>query len=1249
MNSETIKRNIENALMEFNNQTIRDAATTLLNTLGYHSGLVGSNEIDKPRYDHIKKTAEKTANPTDRLCIEEWEQFSQILQVTDDEINAQLTEETTEFESKEIDNELRSSYMFIAMPLAGESYTRTHLANIMRFMSMRIPQPFMVMFRYGSALTLGIINRRQSKKDDNKQVLEKVTLIKDIDLDSPKRAHIEIVYDLHLRKLITDKDRKVHNFDTLHDAWEIILNTEELNKRFYKELEVWYDWAIAVCKFPDKENKMQVIRMLTRILFIWFLKEKNNLVPSDLFTEDGAKEYLNNFDYESSDYYQAILQNLFFATLNTPINEREFRILNETNMTNTEQSSSLEYNEDHRNSNKYRYEDLIQNSTRFLEHLKQVPFVNGGLFDSLDSFKSKTAGGKRVDCFTDWNNHRKKLSVPAKLFFEEEKGLYNIFKDYKFTVEENTPVDQEVALDPELLGQVFENLLGVYNPETEDLARKETGSFYTRRNVVDYMVDEALIAYLLQKVTPEDGDTDFFEDRLRDDLLAYDQLGIKNKSNDHMIYDSEIEPIVQAVDDLKILDPAVGSGAFPMGILNKLVLILKKLDPENKRWKQQQIDQANNIPDPTSRNGSLKVIDEVFSEANQYNNYGRKLYVIQNSIYGVDIQPIAVTIAKLRFFISLVIEQDPNDNGDDNYGIRPLPNLETKFVAANTLIGLMQLQKEDLQSLLDDGNIQLLRQKIEEIRKKYFSENDRQKKLDFIKEEEKDRSKLEEAIVNKYNELHNEEKSKIAYQVNQLQNKDDKKQLHEKLEKEFRGYEAKLTAGVEEGKRIAKWDPYNQNEKSDFFDPEWMFGIKEGFDITIGNPPYVRADAGGQDQAKKLQIKEMRQQIKDSKQYETLYEKWDLFIPFIERSYKLLKPDGFTTLIVSNAYCHAKYAQKSQNWFLENSKILRLDFCGKVPLFGSVGVRNVIYLFQRADGRDNKPGRREHYPEFGSVYLLPTDRQQNLTLRAYFPEDTDRPQFSTTTITLDKICYISVGMVVHADEKRAEGEFGLKDVVSDEKDEFHPKPFVEGKYLDRWIPATLRWLEWGTDRAPGLFRRRTFPELYEADEKLISISMAAGVEKLRVIYDDQKLCHNDSAYCFIPWQSLAGVRNRSIKQRTRYSDERPIRHDLPQREELEKTSCRFNLKYLLGVMNSTVADDFLKANRRHNIRIYPDDWKKLPIPDVTSELQAPVVALVDKILDAKRKGFERKVSHLEKKLDKIVSMLYGIENTESNE
>ena len=522
--------------------------------------------------------------------------------------------------------------------------------------------------------------------------MEKVTLIKDINLDNPKRAHIEIVYDLYLRNLINDKDRKVHNFDTLHDAWEVILNTEELNKRFYNELEEWYDWAITECKFPDKENKMQVIRMLTRILFIWFLKEKDlvkELVPKDIFKVEGAQAYLKDFDYETSDYYQAILQNLFFATLNTPIKEREFRIRNDTDTTITEQDSYPEYNEDHRNSNKYRYEDVLQDGDAFLDHLKQVPFVNGGLFDSLDSFKAKTAGGKRVDCFTDWHNHRKELHVPAKLFFEKDKGLYEIFENYKFTVEENTPVDQEVALDPELLGKVFENLLAAINPETGETARKMTGSYYTPRAIVDYMVEETLVATLFQKCQPTKDNEIPWDERLRY-LLDYAQMF----DDAHEWFDDrETDAIVKTISELKILDPAVGSGAFPMGMLHKLTLALRRLDPDNSRWEALQKELAGkraaaafNTQNQQERDDELTEISDTF-ERYRDSDFGRKLYLIQNSIFGVDIQPIACQIAKLRFFISLAIEQEPDTNVE-NFGIKPLPNLETHFLAANTLIGL---------------------------------------------------------------------------------------------------------------------------------------------------------------------------------------------------------------------------------------------------------------------------------------------------------------------------------------------------------------------------------------------------------------------------------------------------------------------------------------------------------------------------------------------------------------------------------
>ena len=155
---------------------------------------------------------------------------------------------------------------------------------------------------------------------------------------------------------------------------------------------------------------------------------------------------------------------------------------------------------------------------------------------------------------------------------------------------------------------------------------------------------------------------------------------------------------------------------------------------------------------------------------------------------------------------------------------------------------------------------------------------------------------------------------------------------------------------IGEAEALANWDPYNQNKTSPFFDLQWMFGIRDGFDVVIGNPPYVRAD----EQSDWNQ--EQRRAILDSKQYETLWEKWDLFVAFIERGFKLLKPKGVTTMIVSDAYCHAKYAQKSQEWFLKNSKILRLDFCSGIQIF-EASVHNLIYFFQKDEGATNIPKR----------------------------------------------------------------------------------------------------------------------------------------------------------------------------------------------------------------------------------------------------------------------------------------------------
>ena len=202
---------------------------------------------------------------------------------------------------------------------------------------------------------------------------------------------------------------------------------------------------------------------------------------------------------------------------------------------------------------------------RLLALFRRTPFINGGLFDCLDSEEATGDGGYRIDCFTNNPNHRRDFSIPNCLFFGET-GLITLFNRYKFTVEENTPAEQEVALDPELLGKVFENLLAALTPETSETARKQTGSYYTPRAVVDYMVDEALVATLAEKCPPDVAGTEFWQDRLRY-LLDYDDAF---DDAEVLFTPNERDSVIRAIAETKVIDPAAGSGAFPMGVLHKL-------------------------------------------------------------------------------------------------------------------------------------------------------------------------------------------------------------------------------------------------------------------------------------------------------------------------------------------------------------------------------------------------------------------------------------------------------------------------------------------------------------------------------------------------------------------------------------------------------------------------------------------------------------------------------------------------------
>ena len=604
-------------------------------------------------------------------------------------------------EGSDFNSGIAKSFLFIAVKLKPGNYARGKYAEMTREINKRFAMPTVVLFSNGDHATLAFVHRRGHKTQADRDVLGKVSLIRDVNCITPHRAHLDILAELALparARWMTDRN-KPHNFDGLLQAWLATLDTEELNRRFYRDLFGWFERAMEAATFPDSQNNSMgdhIIRLITRILFVWFIKEKA-LVAENLFIKNKIAPLLKDQCADDGcDYYRAVLQNLFFATLNTETDKRGF---------------SAARNATHRNFNLYRYKDLLTSPDTLLDWMKQTPFINGGLFDCLDSEEATSDGGWRLDCFSDNKQHRKQLSVPNHLFFHHRDGLFPLLEKYKFTVEENTPIEQEVALDPELLGKVFENLLAAHNPETRESARKQTGSYYTPRAVVDYMVNEALVATLAQKSQPSDGDDNYWQERLRY-LLDYEDA-----FNDaqELFEEEEMKGIIKAISNIKVLDPAVGSGAFPMGVLHKLALALRRLDPDNKIWedlqKSRARQRAENAFDTTghaARNEELLEISETFEQYRD-SDFGRKLYLIQNSLFGVDIQPIACQITKLRFFISLAIEQQPSEDASKNFDIKPLPNLETRFVAANTLLALVRPAQA---SLGQTGDVTMLERKL---------------------------------------------------------------------------------------------------------------------------------------------------------------------------------------------------------------------------------------------------------------------------------------------------------------------------------------------------------------------------------------------------------------------------------------------------------------------------------------------------------------------------------------------------------
>ena len=561
------------------------------------------------------------------------------------------------------------------------------------------------------------------------------------------------------------------------------------------------------------------------------------------------------------------------------------------------------------------YELLAKKDPNFekytlLKHY-EFPYLNGGLFEPIRGYDWEKTSIMISDEFFKNKNKTKDGDIGD--------GLFDVFNRFNFTIYENDPLEQDIAVDPEMLGKVFENLLSIKD-------RKSKGAFYTPREIVQYMCQESLANFLDTKIGDEIPlETLKFFIKNHSILEAKDikGMGLETLAENVIALD-------QLLENIKVCDPAVGSGAFPMGMLSEIV-------------------------------GARNFLQPFLSD--KQNIYDLKLHTIGQSLYGVDLDPSAVDIARLRFWLSLIIEEDMPT---------PLPNLEHKIMQGNSLLSSYEgeelfndqlLVNEDsrkekltiidkevkaLEKELKDGTNTINIPRIQAIKKHLIRLGKRKIKI----EAEHTTTHVTQELFENDDTL-----SKIRKKVDLLQSKisqfllldesSDKEDLKNEIENiKWDLIEASVDS---EGKEKAFQQLKNKRIqpfflwKLEFID---VFRNNNGFDIVIGNPPYI--------QLQKTIDEETKTKLGDlyeSSKYETFAKTGDIYALFYELGIKLLKDNGHLSLITSNKWLRANYGSSLRSFFLKYNAKQLIDFSGN-KIFKTATVDVNILLIQKAMNKD---------------------------------------------------------------------------------------------------------------------------------------------------------------------------------------------------------------------------------------------------------------------------------------------------------
>lgn len=703
----------------------------------------------------------------------------------------------------------------------------------------------------------------------------------------------------------------------------------------------------------------------------------------------------------------------------------------------------------------------------------QIPFLNGGLFEPLNGY----------------NWQQSFLHIPNELFSNENKdGILDIFDLYNFTIDENSPVDQEVSVDPEMLGKVFEKLLDT---------NKETGSFYTPREIVSYMVKQSLIEYLKTNTCVKEED---IEKLVNDHRTIVPELDKK-----------EYKEIEEALKEIKIIDPAVGSGAYPVGILQEMAEIRKI------------------CLDKTTIKPRLP--------------YDIKREILENNIYGVDIDHGAIDIARLRFWLSLVVDAELAD-------VEPLPNLEFKLIAANTLLKL-----DGEEGLYDEEN---LLGRMKELREKYFRARTKNGK---------------EKIQNDFKKMVSKSNHMFA---------------------------------TDRQKQIMTYDPFSPTTVAQFFDSEFMFGIKK-FDLVIGNPPYIDSET---------MVNTGQSDLRDfiTKNYKLTKGNWDIYIAFFELGLSILSINGVLTYITPDKWISKPFGNELRINTIGN--LLSILNAGR-KVFETAKVDSIVTLFKNCNSKKIKV-----FEHNSGAIVLKRELDKSILKSPYCLDFV----FSTHLDLLIKIETNENKLIDYCECENAcatSDAYKLKEIIKNIPENDFSEDYYKiintgtiNKYYSLWGIKEMTYLK---DKylCPVVLKKEfvaLFSNTYSkktAKSKLI----IKGLTLLDACLDENGI--------IVPGKSTLVIPSDNID----------------------------DLKFLLGIINSSLPIFYIKekysaSSYNGGINFTKDMINNLPLPNVLGTVKNIIIGLVNNILEKRKTNASYDITEIQNEINRAVYRLYGLTKEE---